>query len=74
MSRAARLRRAACRLPLLGHAACAAAVLAAAPAAAQDTCRLALQLGLDVSASVDQAEYRIQVEGLLEAVRDVEVP
>lgn len=37
---------------------------------AQDTCRLALQLGLDVSASVDQAEYRLQVEGLASALLD----
>ncbi|MBF9044666.1 DUF1194 domain-containing protein [Rhodobacterales bacterium HKCCE4037] len=52
------------------RAAALLAALAAPPAAAQDTCRLALQLGLDVSASVDQAEYRIQVEGLASALID----
>jgi len=44
--------------------------LAANPAAAQDQCRLALQLGLDVSASVDQEEYRLQVTGLASALLD----
>lgn len=49
----------------------AAALLAAAsPAMAQDQCRLALQLGLDVSASVDAAEYRLQVDGLASALID----
>ncbi len=55
---------------LLRLAACASAFLAAAPALAQGQCRLALQLGLDVSASVDQAEYRLQVEGLASALLD----
>lgn len=54
--------------PLLGAA--AAALLATAPASAQDQCRLALQLGLDVSASVDEAEYRLQVDGLAAALID----
>jgi hypothetical protein len=45
-------------------------LLAAAPAFAQGQCRLALQLGMDVSASVDQAEYRLQVEGLASALLD----
>lgn len=40
----------------------------AAPAAAQDQCRLALLLGLDVSASVDEGEYQLQVEGLAAAL------
>ncbi len=54
----------------LVRAAAFLAALAATPAAAQDQCRLALQLGMDVSASVDQAEYRIQVEGLASALLD----
>ncbi|MEX3016366.1 DUF1194 domain-containing protein [Gymnodinialimonas hymeniacidonis] len=54
----------------LVRAAALLAALAATPAAAQDQCRLALQLGMDVSASVDQAEYRIQVEGLAAALVD----
>ena len=41
-----------------------AALGLAAPVQAQEECRLALVLGLDVSASVDAAEYRLQVEGL----------
>lgn len=36
----------------------------AAPAAAQEECRLALLLGMDVSASVDATEYQLQIEGL----------
>lgn len=61
------------RGPLLGSAACAATLLAAplaAPLGAQEECRLALQLGLDVSASVDAAEYRLQVDGLASALID----
>lgn len=56
--------------PLLGAPAFAACLLAAAPIAAQEECRLALQLGLDVSASVDAAEYRLQVDGLAAALID----
>ncbi len=40
----------------------------AGPAAAQEQCRLALLLGLDVSASVDREEYRLQIEGLAAAL------
>ncbi|MCR9069382.1 MAG: DUF1194 domain-containing protein [Rhodobacteraceae bacterium] len=47
-----------------------AALLAASPAAAQDQCRLALQLALDVSASVDAAEYQLQLSGLASALLD----
>lgn len=36
-------------------------------------CRQALALGLDVSGSVDAAEYRLQVEGIAEALSDPEV-
>ena len=41
-----------------------AALGLAAPVQAQEECRLALVLGLDVSASVDAAEYQLQLEGL----------
>lgn len=44
--------------------------LTALPAQAQDQCRLALQLGLDVSASVDADEYQIQLSGLASALLD----
>ncbi|MDG4649152.1 DUF1194 domain-containing protein [Roseibacterium sp. SDUM158017] len=40
----------------------------AGPAAAQEQCRLALLLGLDVSASVDETEYRLQMDGLAAAL------
>ncbi|QDC11542.1 DUF1194 domain-containing protein [Oceanicola sp. D3] len=45
----------------------------ALPAAAQDSCRQALALGLDVSGSVDLEEYRLQLDGLAEALSDPEV-
>jgi Ca-activated chloride channel family protein len=38
-----------------------------------ENCRLALVLALDVSASVDEKEYRLQTEGLAQALRDGEV-
>ena len=47
------------------------AVLAATQAAAN--CRLSLAIALDVSGSVDQTEYRLQLEGLAEALQDPEV-
>ena len=40
------------------------AITAALPAAAQEPCRQALALGLDVSGSVDAREYRLQLDGL----------
>ncbi|WP_204113934.1 DUF1194 domain-containing protein [Shimia biformata] len=46
-------------------------LLTATVAAAQ--CRQALALGLDVSGSVDSAEYRIQFDGLASALLDPEV-
>lgn len=50
-------------------AGCLAAGALAAPVAAQDSpCRQALALGLDVSASVDAREYRLQLNGLAEAL------
>lgn len=33
-------------------------------------CKLALVLGIDVSHSIDASEYRIQIDGLAEALRD----
>lgn len=44
--------------------------LAAGPA---EACRLALALGFDVSASVDEADYAIQRDGLVAALRAPEV-
>ena len=41
--------------------------------AAQAECRLALALGLDVSGSVDGAEYRLQFDGLAAALRAPDV-
>jgi len=49
---------------------CAAALLAAAAPAPADACRLALVFALDVSASVDQSEYRLQLEGLAAGLLD----
>ena len=44
---------------------------AAAPISAQaGTCRLALAFALDVSASVDETEYRLQLDGLAAGLRD----
>ena len=41
--------------------------------AAQAQCRLALALGMDVSGSVDQVEYRLQLDGLANALLNEEV-
>ncbi|NDR56529.1 DUF1194 domain-containing protein [Pseudoruegeria sp. M32A2M] len=49
------------------------ALLSASPVAAQTPCRLALQLALDVSGSVDSREYRLQLDGLASALLDPEV-
>ncbi len=49
-----------------------AALFLASPAAAQD-CRLALLLGLDISASVDEAEHQIQRNGLVSALLSQQV-
>ncbi|MGR3291704.1 MAG: DUF1194 domain-containing protein [Paracoccaceae bacterium] len=48
-----------------------AAVVFAAPA--QAVCRQALAIGLDISGSVDAAEYRLQLDGLASALVDAEV-
>jgi hypothetical protein len=50
-----------------------ATALLSGPAAAQQTCRLALLLALDVSASVDDAEHQIQRNGLAAALLAPEV-
>lgn len=44
------------------------ALLAAVPA--QAACRMALALGLDVSGSVDGREYKLQMDGLADALSD----
>ena len=53
---------------------CVAAMLAAATptlsAAQAGPCRLALAFALDVSASVDENEYRLQLDGLAAALHD----
>ena len=55
--------------PLALRSALAGALaLSTGAAAAQDDCRLALMLGLDVSASVDATEYRLQQQGLISAL------
>ena len=56
---------------LLGAAAFLAAGTGGAAAQGGDKpCRLALALGLDISASVDEAEYEIQRSGLVYALQD----
>jgi len=44
-----------------------------APAPAQAFCKLALGLGLDISSSVNADEYRLQIEGLADALETAEV-
>lgn len=56
------------RLPRLAIA--AACLLLAGPAAA---CEIALVLAVDTSGSIDRGEYRIQTEGLADALADPEV-
>lgn len=43
------------------------------PAQAAATCKLALVLALDISASVDNAEYQLQINGLADAISDPQV-
>lgn len=47
--------------------------LAALASPAQAACRQALALGLDISGSVDEREYRLQLDGLAGAVLDRDV-
>jgi len=57
---------------ILGRAlAVLVAVLLAGPAEAR--CRLALALGLDISSSVDDREYALQIGGLADALESAEV-
>lgn len=44
-------------------------IIAASPASAQPRCGLSLVLAIDVSASVDATEYRLQMNGLAGALR-----
>lgn len=44
-----------------------------APAPAHAFCKLALGLGLDISSSVNADEYRLQIEGLADALETAEV-
>ena len=58
------------------RSACIAAafvVLGALPAQAEATCTIALLLAIDISGSVDDAEYRLQVDGTADALADPEV-
>ncbi len=50
-----------------------AAVALLWPGMAEAACRLALLLALDVSGSVDEREYNLQLEGLAAALSDAEV-
>jgi Ca-activated chloride channel family protein len=55
---------------------CALALLSAPPVqagAAEGTCDTALLLAIDVSNSVDESEYRLQIDGLADALRDPNV-
>lgn len=62
------------RRPLVGRAALATCLTVLGSAAmAQEQCRLALMLGLDVSASVDAAEYELQQQGLISALLAPEI-
>lgn len=57
-----------------GIAVAAALALAAPPALAQGGgCRLALAIALDVSSSVDEAEHRLQADGLADALMQPDV-
>lgn len=47
-----------------------AAALAVLPGTAQAACRLALALALDVSGSVDEREYALQLQGVATALED----
>lgn len=51
----------------------AVALGATGPAAAQAGCRLALLLALDVSSSVDEAEFALQRDGLAAALADPDI-
>jgi len=48
-------------------------VVAFSPAVGAAACRQALAIGLDISGSVDAAEYRLQLDGLASALQDADV-
>ena len=48
-------------------------VLALLPFQAAAACRQALAIGLDISGSVDEAEYRLQLDGLASALLNPDV-
>ncbi|MFK7941019.1 MAG: DUF1194 domain-containing protein [Roseovarius sp.] len=50
-----------------------ATLMVVTPALAQQSCRQALALGLDVSGSVDAREYRLQLDGVALALSDASV-
>ncbi|MEM9059937.1 MAG: DUF1194 domain-containing protein [Pseudomonadota bacterium] len=54
-------------------AACLISILALAPVPATAFCKLALAFALDVSSSVNDGEYRIQLHGLADALASEEV-
>ena len=54
-------------------AALAGAVAGLCPAAGEAACRLALALALDVSGSVDEQEYALQLNGVADALVDTQV-
>lgn len=56
------------RRVLVGALSTALALLCPVPVAAQENCRQALALALDVSGSVDAREYRLQLDGLAAAL------
>ena len=61
---------------MLRAAICALGLLPALPALAgeaEGTCDTALLLAIDVSNSVDETEYRLQIDGLADALRDPDV-
>ncbi|SFQ66327.1 Protein of unknown function [Roseivivax halotolerans] len=65
--------RALVRRALSAAALAGAAVWAAPPVAAQEGCRLALVLALDVSSSVDDREYILQRDGAAAALDDPDI-
>src|SRR5690606_4570353 len=60
------------RLATLASAAAVSAALAT-PAVAETMCRQALVFALDVSSSVDEEEYRQQLDGLAAALQEPDV-
>jgi hypothetical protein len=58
---------------MIARALLLAGLLLAAPTSASAYCKLALALGLDISSSVNSAEYRLQIDGLAHALESKEV-